>query len=140
MRTTILLWSAIGYCTLWSAFSIGLPSLIAAIVYVLPIYGFLVVSSDTLMCENSTLAERNRAIGLSSATTLLGQGIGTAVMFASLLYMETTTLSQIAQYHWAFRINIPLFLLAVFLSWLLVSKMTGNKSGAPVEAIIVATD
>ena len=137
--STVLLWSAIGYCTVWSIFTLGLPIWLASIVYVIPIYGLLIVSSDVLMSENSTLAERNRAIGLSSATTLLGQGIGTAIMFSSLLYLETTSLSQVAQYHWAFRIHIPMFMLAVFLAWMLVTKMDG-KNKTPIDAILVPAE
>ena len=131
--STVLLWSAIAYCSLWSAFSIGLPNWLAAFIYVLPVYGFLVVSSDALMSEHSTLSERNRAIGLSSATTLIGQGLGITLMFSSLRYLETTSLSQVDQYHWTFRLSIPLFLLSVFLAWRLVAKLEGHSQ----EAILV---
>ncbi len=132
---SVLLWAAMAYCGLWTAFSLGLPNWLAALVYVLPVYGFLVVSSDALMSQHSTLAERNRAIGLASATTLLGQGLGTALMFSSLSFLESTDLSQVEQFHWAFRLNIPLFILSVFLAWRLVNKMSRqSKTAILVEA------
>ena len=128
--SSVLLWAAIAYCSLWTAFSLGMPNWLAALIYVLPVYGFLVVSSDALMSQHSSLSERNRAIGLSAATTLLGQGLGTALMFTSLSYLESTELSQVEQFHWAFRLNIPLFMLSVLLAWRLVAKMEGQSKAA----------
>jgi hypothetical protein len=56
-------------------------------------------------------------------------------MFSSLSFLESTDLSQVEQFHWAFRLNIPLFILSVFLAWRLVNKMSRqSKTAILVEA------
>jgi|GEM_PF-715354 len=138
--STTLVWAAIGYGVLWSIFAIGVSPLISVIIFIIPIYPFLVVSADSLMAENSTTEERNRAMGLSSMVTLVGQAIGIGLSVSLLAILQGTALSMVDQYRWAFRASIPLFALAIWLCWALYRKLGSEGITESVKMDVIPID
>jgi MFS family permease len=131
---TTLVWAAIGYGVLWSVFAVGVSPFISVIIFIIPIYPFLVVSADSLMAEHSTTEERNRAMGLSTMVTLVGQAIGIGLSVTLLALLQGTAMNMVNQYRWAFRASIPLFAFAIWLCWTLYRKLGGDDIVGQLES------
>jgi MFS family permease len=129
---TVLLWSAAAYGTLWSIFSIGLPPLIAVLIFVVPIYPMLLVSNDALMAKFTSEEERNRGIGMASLVAFIGQSIGIVAGFFVLGYLIGQGKTDIVAYEMFYRANIPLWILAITFTYLLAKRI--NASEKPLEA------
>jgi hypothetical protein len=129
---TVLLWSAAAYGTLWSIFSIGLPPMLAVLIFVVPIYPMLLVSNDALMAKFTTEEERNRGIGMASMVAFIGQSIGILAGFFVLGYLITGGQTDIVAYEMFYRANVPLWILAIIFTYLLAKRI--DSSEKPLEA------
>ncbi|MDP6741747.1 MAG: MFS transporter [Candidatus Thalassarchaeaceae archaeon] len=122
---TVLFWSAVAYGTLWSIFSIGLPPMIAVLIFIVPIYPMLLVSNDALMAKFTNEDERNRGIGMASLVAFIGQSIGILAGFFALGYFISSGKSDIVAYETFYRANVPLWIIAIsFTYWL--TKQIGS--------------
>tara|TARA_B100002003_G_C13984275_1_gene475880 strand:- start:93 stop:878 length:786 start_codon:yes stop_codon:yes gene_type:complete len=123
---TVLFWSAVAYGTLWSIFSIGLPPMIAVLIFIVPIYPMLLVSNDALMAKFTNEEERNRGIGMASLVAFIGQSIGILAGFFALGYFISSGKSDIVAYETFYRANVPLWIIAIsFTYWL--TKQIGSS-------------
>ena len=126
----VLLASALGYGTLWSLFSIGLSPWLAVAIYLIPIVPLLLVSNDALLSRFSSLEERNRGLGMAGAAAYVGQAIGIGVIVALMSWLEGPGISDVDVYHLAYRSNIPLFALAVVVTWWLSIRISNESDSA----------
>ncbi len=125
---TVLFWSAAAYGTLWSIFSIGLPPMIAVLIFVVPIYPMLLVSNDALMAKFTNEEERNRGIGMASLVAFVGQSIGILAGFFALGYFISSGKSDLVAYETFYRANVPLWIIAIaFTYWLSRIIVTGEE-------------
>jgi len=129
---TVLLWSAAAYGTLWSIFSIGLPPMLAVLIFVVPIYPMLLVSNDALMAKFTTEEERNRGIGMASMVAFIGQSIGILAGFFVLGYLITGGQTDIVAYEMFYRANVPLWILAIAFTYMLAKRIDASEE--PLEA------
>ncbi len=123
----VLLASALGYGVLWSLFSIGLSPWLAVAIYLIPIVPLLLVSNDALLSRFSTLEERNRGLGMAGAAAYVGQAIGIGFIVILMTWLEGPSISDIDVYHLAYRSNIPLFALAVGVTWWLSIQISRHS-------------
>ena len=123
----VLLASALGYGVLWSLFSIGLSPWLAVAIYLIPIVPLLLVSNDALLSRFSTLEERNRGLGMAGAAAYVGQAIGIGLIVILMTLLEGPEISDIDVYHLAYRANIPLFALAVGVTWWLSLRISNDS-------------
>jgi len=130
---TVLLWSAAAYGTLWSIFSIGLPPLIAVLIFVVPIYPMLLVSNDALMAKFTNNEERNRGIGMASLVAFLGQGIGILAGFFVLGFLITSGKTDIVAYETFYRANVPLWIIAIAFTYLLAKRIDASENVIDAE-------
>lgn len=129
----VLLWSALAYGSLWSVFSIGLPPMIAVMVFVVPIYPMLLVSNDALLARFTTEKERNRGLGMAGAVALVGQSIGIALGYLLMGFFLDSGMADIDAYHSTYRVNVLFWIVAIVATWRL-SKSIG------VDGDVVADD
>ncbi|MBT4060277.1 MAG: MFS transporter [Euryarchaeota archaeon] len=125
---TVLFWSAAAYGTLWSIFSIGLPPMIAVLIFVVPIYPMLLVSNDALMAKFTNEDERNRGIGMASLVAFLGQSIGILAGFFALGYFISSGKTDIIAYETFYRANIPLWIIAIAFTYWLTKQLSQDES------------
>ncbi len=125
---TVLFWSAAAYGTLWSIFSIGLPPMIAVLVFVVPIYPMLLVSNDALMAKFTNEDERNRGIGMASLVAFIGQSIGILAGFFALGYFISSGKTDIIAYEIFYRANIPLWIIAIAFTYWLTKQIAGDEN------------
>ncbi len=130
---TVLLWSAAAYGTLWSIFSIGLPPMIAVLIFVVPIYPMLLVSNDALMAKFTTDEERNRGIGMASLVAFLGQSIGILAGFFVLGYLISSGKTDIVAYETFYQTNVPLWILAICFTYWLAKRIDASESVIDAE-------
>jgi MFS family permease len=130
---TVLLWSAAAYGTLWSIFSIGLPPMIAVLIFVVPIYPMLLVSNDALMAKFTNDDERNRGIGMASLVAFLGQSIGILAGFFVLGYLISSGKTDIASYEIFYRANVPLWIIAIAFTYLLAKRIDSSEDVIDAE-------
>ena len=124
----VLLWSAATYGTLWSIFSLGLPPMLAVLIFVVPIYPMLLVSNDALMAKFTTEEERNRGIGMASLVAFVGQSLGILAGYFALGYLISSGKTDIIAYETFYQANIPLWIIAIsFTYWL--AKRIGSSEG-----------
>ncbi|RZD53534.1 MAG: hypothetical protein CXT67_03150 [Methanobacteriota archaeon] len=130
---TVLLWSAAAYGTLWSIFSIGLPPMIAVLIFVVPIYPMLLVSNDALMAKFTNNEERNRGIGMASLVAFLGQSIGILAGFFALGYLISSGKTDIIAYETFYRANVPLWILAIGFTFWLAKRIDASEGVIDAE-------
>jgi MFS family permease len=124
---TVLLWSAAAYGILWSIFSIGLPPMMAVLIFVVPIYPMLLVSNDALMAKFTDEDERNRGIGVASLVAFLGQGVGILAGVFALGYLLSSGKTDIAAYETFYRANVPLWIIAIAFTYLLAKRIDASE-------------
>jgi len=130
---TVLLWSAAAYGTLWSIFSIGLPPMIAVLIFVVPIYPMLLVSNDALMAKFTNDDERNRGIGMASLVAFLGQSIGILAGFFALGFLISSGKTDIIAYETFYRANVPLWILAIGFTFWLAKRIDASEGVIDAE-------
>ena len=130
---TVLLWSAAAYGTLWSIFSIGLPPMLAVLIFVVPIYPMLLVSNDALMAKFTTEEERNRGIGMASMVAFIGQSIGILAGFFVIGYLITGGKTDIIAYETFYQANIPLWIIAISFTYLLAKRIGASENVLEAE-------
>jgi len=130
---TVLLWSAAAYGTLWSIFSIGLPPMIAVLIFMVPIYPMLLVSNDALMAKFTNDDERNRGIGMASLVAFLGQSIGILAGFFALGYLISSGKTDIVAYETFYRANVPLWILAISFTLWIAKRIDANENVIDAE-------
>jgi len=126
----VLFASALGYGLLWSIFSMGLPPWFSVAIYLIPIVPLLLVSNDALLSKFTNLKERNRGIGMAGAAAYVGQALGIGLVVALMTWFESRGMSDLDVYHYAYRSNIPLFALAVIVTWWLARSMRTESISA----------
>ena len=134
----VLLWSALAYGTLWSIFSIGLPPMIAVMVFVIPIYPMLLVSNDALLARFTTDKERNRGLGMAGAVALAGQSLGIALGYLLMRLFLDSGMSDIDAYHTTYRVNILLWIVAVFATWRLFGMISAESEDSADDSPLQA--
>lgn len=124
---TVLFWSAAAYGILWSIFSIGLPPMIAVLIFIVPIYPMLLVSNDALMGLFTTEEERNRGIGMAGFIAFIGQSIGILAGFFALSMLLRRGMGNAAAYEWFYRANVPLWIIAIAFAWWLAKRIEADR-------------
>jgi len=130
---TVLLWSAAAYGTLWSIFSIGLPPMIAVLIFMVPIYPMLLVSNDALIAKFTNEEERNRGIGMASLVAFLGQSIGILAGFFAMGYLISSGKTDLIAYETFYKANVPLWIIAISFTYWLAKRIDSNESVIDAE-------
>lgn len=130
----VLLWSALTYGGLWSIFSIGLPPMLAVMIFIVPIYPMLLVSNDSLLARFTTEKERNRGIGMAGAVAFAGQSLGIALGYLLMGMFLGQGMGDIDAYHATYRVNIILWIIAISSTFWLAKQIRNDSS--PIDAEI----